>query len=177
MALIRCADCRREVSDRAKACPNCGSPIELSSRNGEDDLLGGMNNTPVSVKKITPVKIAVSLGIALVIVVGAFILFNNNKNDIVGIWEISGGGWEYQFWSDNKFTFDAFSRITYTGISYSGKYKVRGNTLTLYIAMETVANRGMDPPSDIERYKIKLLDGYLFMMGEGWRSEHKYIKK
>lgn len=30
MALIKCADCGKEVSDRAKTCPNCGCPIECS---------------------------------------------------------------------------------------------------------------------------------------------------
>jgi len=28
MALIKCADCNSDVSDSAKACPNCGAPIE-----------------------------------------------------------------------------------------------------------------------------------------------------
>jgi DNA-directed RNA polymerase subunit RPC12/RpoP len=27
MALIKCEECGREVSDKATACPNCGSPI------------------------------------------------------------------------------------------------------------------------------------------------------
>lgn len=26
MALIRCTDCEKEFSDKAKACPNCGCP-------------------------------------------------------------------------------------------------------------------------------------------------------
>ena len=29
MALVRCEDCGREVSDKADACPNCGAPINL----------------------------------------------------------------------------------------------------------------------------------------------------
>jgi hypothetical protein len=28
MALVTCSDCGREVSDRAKACPNCGAPMQ-----------------------------------------------------------------------------------------------------------------------------------------------------
>ena len=28
MALVTCIDCGREVSDRAKTCPNCGAPME-----------------------------------------------------------------------------------------------------------------------------------------------------
>lgn len=27
MALIKCPDCGREVSDKANACPNCGCPL------------------------------------------------------------------------------------------------------------------------------------------------------
>lgn len=30
MALIKCIDCGKEVSDRAAACPNCGCPVEVS---------------------------------------------------------------------------------------------------------------------------------------------------
>ena len=31
MALIKCPECGREISDKAKACPHCGCPIESSS--------------------------------------------------------------------------------------------------------------------------------------------------
>lgn len=27
MALISCSECRREISDKAAACPNCGAPV------------------------------------------------------------------------------------------------------------------------------------------------------
>lgn len=30
MALIKCSECGKEVSSRAKSCPNCGNPIEES---------------------------------------------------------------------------------------------------------------------------------------------------
>lgn len=30
MALIKCVDCGKEVSDRAAVCPNCGCPIKCS---------------------------------------------------------------------------------------------------------------------------------------------------
>lgn len=36
MALIKCSECKREVSDRAAACPSCGCPI--SSKNAKADL-------------------------------------------------------------------------------------------------------------------------------------------
>lgn len=28
MALIKCKECKREVSDKAKTCPHCGNPID-----------------------------------------------------------------------------------------------------------------------------------------------------
>ena len=27
MALIKCKECGKEISDKAKSCPNCGNPI------------------------------------------------------------------------------------------------------------------------------------------------------
>ena len=27
MALIKCSECQKEISDKAVACPNCGSPV------------------------------------------------------------------------------------------------------------------------------------------------------
>ncbi|HUX00401.1 MAG: hypothetical protein WBD63_07675 [Phycisphaerae bacterium] len=32
MALIRCAECKSKISDRAIACPQCGAPIEISKK-------------------------------------------------------------------------------------------------------------------------------------------------
>ena len=32
MALIKCPGCGRDVSAKAKACPNCGEPIDTSVR-------------------------------------------------------------------------------------------------------------------------------------------------
>lgn len=34
MALIKCSECSKEVSDKAKSCPVCGCPIESLSPNG-----------------------------------------------------------------------------------------------------------------------------------------------
>jgi DNA-directed RNA polymerase subunit RPC12/RpoP len=29
MALIKCAECGKEISDQAAACPNCGNPVGM----------------------------------------------------------------------------------------------------------------------------------------------------
>ena len=34
MAIIKCPECGRDVSDRAKSCPNCGYPIENTTPSG-----------------------------------------------------------------------------------------------------------------------------------------------
>lgn len=40
MALIKCPECGKEVSDRASACPNCGCPISDSN--------SSVNSTPTT---------------------------------------------------------------------------------------------------------------------------------
>ena len=37
MALIKCEDCGRDVSDRAPACPNCGAPTSPHEQAGAPD--------------------------------------------------------------------------------------------------------------------------------------------
>lgn len=32
MALIKCPECKKEVSSIAKSCPNCGAPIDTAIR-------------------------------------------------------------------------------------------------------------------------------------------------
>jgi len=36
MALIRCPECQREVSDRAYTCPSCGHPLREAGLRGKD---------------------------------------------------------------------------------------------------------------------------------------------
>lgn len=35
MALIQCPECGKEISDNAKACPNCGNPMNLQTQQEE----------------------------------------------------------------------------------------------------------------------------------------------
>jgi hypothetical protein len=57
MALISCAECGREVSDKAGACPNCGAPIQDESRQA----------TPIVASNDPPSNAASALGIAAVV--------------------------------------------------------------------------------------------------------------
>ena len=37
MALIKCPECGKEISDQAPACPNCGYPMQSPVPNVSDD--------------------------------------------------------------------------------------------------------------------------------------------
>lgn len=47
MALIKCSECGKEISDKAEACPNCGCPIKTSDKT-EMNNLEPENNSQVS---------------------------------------------------------------------------------------------------------------------------------
>jgi zinc-ribbon domain len=38
MALIKCEDCGRDISDRAPACPNCGAPVGIVQQSGPETV-------------------------------------------------------------------------------------------------------------------------------------------
>lgn len=44
MALMHCPECNKEVSDKAKACPNCGYPISLTDENSSKNSNLGEGN-------------------------------------------------------------------------------------------------------------------------------------
>jgi len=40
MSLVVCADCSKEISSSAKACPHCGAPIAYKNARGNPVLIG-----------------------------------------------------------------------------------------------------------------------------------------
>lgn len=74
MALIKCKECGHMVSDKAKACPNCGCPVSE------------MMESPVAEKTIRKwnwKSIAIIAGILAVGVSAVFLLRNTGSNQIV----------------------------------------------------------------------------------------------
>ena len=39
MSLINCPECKKQVSDQAPACPNCGAPIASSLKPGQEQSI------------------------------------------------------------------------------------------------------------------------------------------
>lgn len=71
MALIKCSECHREISDRAMTCPHCGNPIISTEEN------------PVTIQR-TRKKWKAWKAVAIVmVIVGGFMMLNG----------IAGGGW------------------------------------------------------------------------------------
>lgn len=46
MALIKCPECGKEISDKANSCPNCGCPIETKSPSGTVRIKIGVLKAP-----------------------------------------------------------------------------------------------------------------------------------
>jgi hypothetical protein len=47
MALVRCGECNREVSDKAATCPNCGAPVDATTAIAAPDRLAVENGNLV----------------------------------------------------------------------------------------------------------------------------------
>lgn len=71
MALIKCPECGKEISDRANNCPGCGCPIgTISASNKQTSpFVETYKKQSVNIKKLLPVII----GIVLVAVIGIVI--------------------------------------------------------------------------------------------------------
>jgi hypothetical protein len=66
MALIKCPECSKDVSDKAPACPNCGAPIAAATV----DKKGGVDVTTIqeTSKRLKTHLLLASLSLAVGIV-------------------------------------------------------------------------------------------------------------
>ena len=69
MALIKCPECGKEISDKSENCIHCGYPLKKQSikkyvvNNKEYDLSFVLSNTMTKVEKIQQVRINVNCGL------------------------------------------------------------------------------------------------------------------
>lgn len=114
MPLIKCADCGREISDRAKACPHCGCPIEISAPApahtqpaSTTTVINGAEKPSKEPQDEERVKLKLKLlliGVGL-LVIAIFL--------IVGVFSIGGSG--------SEGSGDYYSSSSYSG-AYNGNY-------------------------------------------------------
>ncbi len=72
MALITCPECKKEISDKAKACPSCGYELQAVGK----QLCPDCNIEPVPIKKKKSVSAGGILG-ALIFIIAIPVLFVN----------------------------------------------------------------------------------------------------
>lgn len=84
MALIKCLECGKEISDKADKCPSCGCPVETQKSEREKK-----NKSNKKAKKSFLLTVTFSIIILAIIIIYVLKAFNNN-NIIIGEWEISG---------------------------------------------------------------------------------------
>ncbi len=93
MALIKCPECGKEVSELAVSCPNCGFTINKSNEQtisyiGSENIEGDVNKKNV--------KKRYHLWIAILIIVGIIgIFFFLRKNANKGYWDDNQWGTTY----------------------------------------------------------------------------------
>lgn len=66
MALVSCSECRKDVSDKAAACPNCGAPVEDRAPVAEPEKGGGR------------IKV---IGIVAAVIIGGFLYQSATRED------------------------------------------------------------------------------------------------
>ncbi len=74
MALVACPECAAQVSDKAFACPSCGSPFANKDGNPWPAVVGGVAGTYISAKAVTTIVVGVVMFAAFAAIMIALIL-------------------------------------------------------------------------------------------------------
>ena len=81
MAIIKCRECGKEISDKALACPNCGCPIEGESATAEPmeakqaAVPGEAEPECPGKKKISKAKIGLIIAVVIIVAAGVTVFF------------------------------------------------------------------------------------------------------
>ena len=76
MALIKCSECGKEVSDKAKNCPHCGMPInEIKASSGKSVAITISSSQSKEKKKRMPTWVWILIVVASLLIVGGIVIF------------------------------------------------------------------------------------------------------
>lgn len=109
MALIKCPECGKEISDKAKSCPNCGYPTDQIAKDvSSNSDAEWENNRKVDHKKIDLKKILLLLIVAIILCLGIFIISkyinkNNEYKNAVNNYENGNYKEAYAYFSNSDF--------------------------------------------------------------------------
>lgn len=77
MALIACAECNHQVSDKAFSCPSCGYPIAggAPSSGGVARVLGGVAGTYISANALVTMVVSVVMFVCFAAIMISIAIF------------------------------------------------------------------------------------------------------
>ena len=146
MALIKCPECGKEVSDNASSCPNCGFPIKeketLATANIEDnDDIESPPKSQTPKKKHGCLVGCLSVIIASVVFVGVMLTIANNSTKIWDSTVVTGI-------ETNKEAKQDLELVSFTDMSENGlRYvtgEIRNNTDKNYSYIQVEINMQKD---------------------------------
>lgn len=138
MALIKCPECKKEISDKAETCPKCG--YELKTQNTKKEASTNFKSNKLENFKFD-YKFIIIIGL---LIVGAYFFLNQNKQN-------NSGGTSTPSSTSGYSVFNS----SYMGISfeYPSSYKVvTDNDGYIYVGKNTHNNNVVIPYVIIGRY-------------------------
>lgn len=145
MALIKCSECGKEISDTAKICVNCGNPI-----NTKQFKKSNFNIKRPMVKYLIGISILSLIVVCIIYKVSTSNKQNENKNSFVGVYI----GEEYpksriEFYDDNTCYFQLESVIFHdANVFYNCTYKYLGDIIRIEYNEDTIENETYDLGDD-----------------------------
>lgn len=78
MALIKCIECGKDISDKAGSCPNCGCPVEIMNNINNTDN-NEQKNTKVNTDSNKKKKVILAITVIIVAILVIILLPQNSK--------------------------------------------------------------------------------------------------
>ncbi len=76
MALTKCIECGKEISDKASVCPNCGCPVEQATKS---EVLNATSIKQTKNKKLNKILDKMLIVIFSLLAIALIILFIQNS--------------------------------------------------------------------------------------------------
>ncbi len=147
MTLIKCSECGKKISDKAKECPNCGCPIDnrklkMNDNNSSKNRLQNMFSKYIdSIRSKNKNTIIITCVVIVFIVLFIFLLatkditlykFSNNYNSYESITlERFGKCYTWSYYTSNGNIID--------NLNDDCKYSKRGNTYTITLSGKEIS--------------------------------------
>lgn len=151
MALIKCPECNNKISDQAESCPKCGYELKPSKK-----------SEPLKIKSIKEGFNNKYLLIIIVVAVGLFLMFNQNKTNNNGTTPSGGTGGETSPSSNSGYQIYTNSKLGYS-FEYPSNYKITADKDGfIYASQNTNGSSATIPYVIIGRYD-KFNNGVQFL--------------